>query len=95
MQNKLHAMLTIGCPNVLGGKGHADFHIEEGKYICACGQDFTKELEAIGEGFLATKRDKFIHAGWHEGNCPAHSSHMGIETACNCIFSFVLEEILK
>lgn len=35
--------------------------------------------------------EQFIHRGWHETNCPAHTNQMGKEEDCDCIFSFILE----
>lgn len=52
--SKKHAVISIGCPNVVGG-GHAAFRQEEGKFICDCGKDFTDEMLDIKNGFEEIK----------------------------------------
>lgn len=53
-----------------------------------CGKCFKDKL-------LAILKEKFLHNGWHEVDCPAHSRHMGNEEDCNCIFNYVVEELLQ
>lgn len=48
-EKKEHMTLSVGCPNVIGG-GHGAFRVEDGKFICDCGADFTSEAVALEEG---------------------------------------------
>lgn len=40
-------------------------------------------------------QEKLLTKMWHEDSCPAHSKQMKSEDECDCIYSFVREEILS
>ena len=44
--NSRHISLSIGCTK----GGHASFRVEDGRFICDCGEDFTNEAEELLEG---------------------------------------------
>lgn len=47
-EEKRHFWISVGCPNVIGG-GHAAFRIENKRFICDCGHDFTEEVREVAK----------------------------------------------
>ena len=54
-EKKRHAVISIGCPNTIDGNGHAAFKVEDGRFICDCGYDFTEEMADIKNSFVEEK----------------------------------------
>lgn len=53
MENEQERHITgaIGCPKT---GGHAAFKVEDGKFICNCGEDFTEEVKELIAGLTAS-----------------------------------------
>ena len=59
-------------------------------------EKYEQRLIVNAQRRLKTKlRNTFIHRGWHEIDCPAHSNQMRPESECNCIYEYVLSSLLK
>ncbi len=41
--NNLHAALSFGCPT----NGHGAFRVEDKRWICDCGEDFTDNMQQL------------------------------------------------